>query len=106
MFNFDPAFQFQMTSAIASISTFAFFGSAATHTVERAGFPEEKYVAYISFTFEKSFIAPDATVGTVRVGDTTKMKALLNFLPQTSLSDGLRATVEWIRREKGGGGKE
>jgi UDP-glucose 4-epimerase len=51
-----------------------------------------------NFSFKKLFISPDATAGTTRVGDTTKMKKLLNFTPQTSLSDGLRMTYEWMKR--------
>lgn len=55
-----------------------------------------------NFAFEKTFIAPDATAGTARVGDTTKMRALLYFSPPTPLIEGLKATYEWIREEKGG----
>lgn len=53
-----------------------------------------------NFTLKKTFIAADNTAETVRVGDNTKMKKVFGFTPQTTLSEGLKLTFEWMRGEK------
>jgi UDP-glucose 4-epimerase len=43
------------------------------------------------------FAPPDCTHGSSRVGDPSRMRALLQYRPMTRMETGLRRTLDWIR---------
>lgn len=46
---------------------------------------------------KKSFLPPDKTAGTYRVGNPHKARKMLGFIAKTPLKDGLKKTLDWMR---------
>ena len=46
------------------------------------------------------FEPADATHGSCRVGNPGKLKTKLGYVPQTSLRDGLKVTLQWIKENR------
>jgi UDP-glucose 4-epimerase len=51
--------------------------------------------------FSPIYESADWTAGTRRVGEISRMRALLNWKPRTSLIEGLSGTVNWMKQMNG-----